>query len=242
VRLASFLNPLVLLHEPLLISRLSSFLDHVEEIVIHANKEQEKDRTKFIDKSTGLEMENAQEPQALLEWFTDKYKDFGAALEFVTNRSQEGSQFQKGFSGIGGLLRFVLPDLYSNLVTPERPLLTTSSGGYSRSGTRSTSCSSSHSRDPTTRTSFTTPSIAATLTSEGRTTSPSMDARRLGKRAEGRRLSQASSPPLSPASRLLPFRASVDCLLAFNVSFPFNLSSLSLFIFFRSSALICFVI
>lgn len=52
-------------------------------------------------------MENAQEPQPLLEWFTDRYKDFGAALEFVTNRSQEGSQFQKGFSGIGGLLRCV---------------------------------------------------------------------------------------------------------------------------------------
>ena len=36
----------------------------------------------------------------------EKYKDFGAALEFVTNRSQEGSQFVKGFGGIGGLLRY----------------------------------------------------------------------------------------------------------------------------------------
>jgi len=43
-----------------------------------------------MDKSTGLEMENAQEPQSLLEWFTERYKDFGATLEFVTNRSQEG--------------------------------------------------------------------------------------------------------------------------------------------------------
>lgn len=58
-----------------------------------------------MDKSTGLEMENAVEPQPLLEWFAEKYKDFGAALEFVTNRSQEGSQFCKGFGGIGGLLR-----------------------------------------------------------------------------------------------------------------------------------------
>ena len=77
-----------------------------EEIVIHTNKEQEKDREKFKDKSTGLEMENAVEPQSLLEWFAEKYKEFGANLEFITNRSQEGAQFVKGFGGIGGLLRY----------------------------------------------------------------------------------------------------------------------------------------
>ncbi|KAJ3511081.1 hypothetical protein NMY22_g15769 [Coprinellus aureogranulatus] len=77
-----------------------------EEVIVHANKEQEKDRDKFIDKSTGLEMENAQEPQSLLEWFAEKYRDFGANLEFVTNKSQEGAQFVKGFGGIGGLLRY----------------------------------------------------------------------------------------------------------------------------------------
>jgi peptide chain release factor subunit 1 len=27
-------------------------------------------------------------------------------LEFVTNKSQEGAQFVKGFGGIGGLLRY----------------------------------------------------------------------------------------------------------------------------------------
>ena len=77
-----------------------------EEITIHANKEQAKNREKFIDKSTGVEMEQVTEPQSLLEWFADKYKDFGANLEFVTNRSQEGAQFVKGFGGIGGLLRY----------------------------------------------------------------------------------------------------------------------------------------
>lgn len=64
------------------------------------------DREKFIDQVTGLEMEQAQEPMNLLEWFSDKYKEFGAELEFVTNRSQEGSQFVKGFGGIGGILRY----------------------------------------------------------------------------------------------------------------------------------------
>lgn len=77
-----------------------------EEIIVHASKEQEKDREKFIDKSTGLEMEQVVEPQPLLEWFAEKYKEFGANLEFVTNRSQEGAQFVKGFGGIGGLLRY----------------------------------------------------------------------------------------------------------------------------------------
>jgi peptide chain release factor subunit 1 len=61
---------------------------------------------KFMDKSTGLEMEQVTEHQSLLEWFADKYRDFGANLEFVTNRSQEGAQFVKGFGGIGGLLRY----------------------------------------------------------------------------------------------------------------------------------------
>lgn len=81
-------------------------------------------------------MEQAAEPMNLLEWFSEKYKDFGAELEFVTNRfvfrttcslystravlyhmltaawislinrSQEGSQFVKGFGGIGGLCRY----------------------------------------------------------------------------------------------------------------------------------------
>lgn len=78
----------------------------LEDTIVHASKGQEKDREKFHDKSTGVEMEQASEPQSLLEWLAEKYKDFGAQLEFVTNRSQEGAQFVKGFGGIGGLLRY----------------------------------------------------------------------------------------------------------------------------------------
>ncbi|CAG8713349.1 12706_t:CDS:2, partial [Dentiscutata erythropus] len=75
------------------------------EIVVHMTKEQEKERSLFLDKETGIDMEVA-DRMPLLEWFADHYKDFGATLEFVTNRSQEGSQFVKGFGGIGGLLRY----------------------------------------------------------------------------------------------------------------------------------------
>ena len=39
---------------------------------------------------------------ALLEWFANNYKVFGATLEIITDRSQEGAQFVKGFGGIGG--------------------------------------------------------------------------------------------------------------------------------------------
>jgi peptide chain release factor subunit 1 len=77
-----------------------------EEIIVCTSKENEKDCEKLIDKSTRTEMEQSDEPQALLEWFADKYKEFGANLEFVMNRSQEGAQFVKGFGGIGGLLRY----------------------------------------------------------------------------------------------------------------------------------------
>ncbi|CAG8659793.1 2747_t:CDS:10, partial [Ambispora leptoticha] len=73
--------------------------------VVHMTKEQEKDRSMFLDKETGTEMEVV-DRMPLLEWFAEHYKDFGATLEFITNRSQEGSQFVKGFGGIGGLLRY----------------------------------------------------------------------------------------------------------------------------------------
>lgn len=74
-----------------------------EETVIHLTKEQEKDATHFNE--NGVELEVV-EKISLLEWFANNYKKFGANLEFVTNRSQEGSQFCKGFGGIGGLLRY----------------------------------------------------------------------------------------------------------------------------------------
>ncbi|KAL6211787.1 hypothetical protein ACLB2K_017010 [Fragaria x ananassa] len=41
---------------------------------------------------------------SLLEWFANEYRKFGCSLEFATNKSQEGSQFCRGFGGIGGIL------------------------------------------------------------------------------------------------------------------------------------------
>ncbi|KAF6032967.1 ETF1 [Bugula neritina] len=67
--------------------------------------EQEKDKTNFIDKETGVELEVI-DSMPLLEWFANHYKEFGATLEIITDRSQEGAQFVRGFGGIGGILRY----------------------------------------------------------------------------------------------------------------------------------------
>jgi len=76
-----------------------------EEKVLHLRSDAEKDKSHFVDAETGTEMEMV-ESMALLEWLANNYKRFGATLEIVTDKSQEGAQFVRGFGGIGGLLRY----------------------------------------------------------------------------------------------------------------------------------------
>ena len=38
----------------------------------------------------------------LVEWLADNYTLYGTNLTLVSDRSQEGTQFVKGFGGIGG--------------------------------------------------------------------------------------------------------------------------------------------
>ncbi|KAF9588359.1 hypothetical protein IFM89_008789 [Coptis chinensis] len=64
------------------------------EILIEANQ------SNFRDSDTSADLE-VQEKTSLLEWFANEYRKFGCSLEFVTNKSQEGSQFCRGFGGIG---------------------------------------------------------------------------------------------------------------------------------------------
>merc|ERR1712032_1222020 len=68
-----------------------------EEKILFLNSEQE----------TGVEME-LEENMPLLEWLANNYKKFGAGLEIITDRSQEGSQYVRGFGGIGGMLRYTV--------------------------------------------------------------------------------------------------------------------------------------
>lgn len=77
------------------------------ENVLYLGPDQEKDKTHFVDKDTGVELELVNSVP-LLEWLTDNYKNFGTNLEIVTDRSQEGAQFVNGFGGFGGLLRYQL--------------------------------------------------------------------------------------------------------------------------------------
>ena len=68
-------------------------------------KEEDTDGAHLQDKATGTILDIV-DKQPLLEWFANEYKKFGCNLEFVTNRSQEGNQFCRGFGGIGGVLRY----------------------------------------------------------------------------------------------------------------------------------------
>lgn len=72
----------------------------------HLSNEQAADDSHFKDKD-GAILE-VQEKLSMLEWLANNYKKFGCALEFVSNKSQEGSQFCRGFGGIGGLLRYAV--------------------------------------------------------------------------------------------------------------------------------------
>merc|ERR1719481_561596 len=76
-----------------------------EEKILYLRPDNEKDRTHFTDSETGVELEMV-DSMALLEWFANNYKSFGTTLEIITDRSQEGAQFCRGFGGIGGLLRY----------------------------------------------------------------------------------------------------------------------------------------
>jgi len=76
-----------------------------KETILHLRPDQEKDEKLFRDPETGVEFEVV-DKMAFTEWLVNNYKTYGAALEFVTDRSQEGSQFVKGFGGLGGILRY----------------------------------------------------------------------------------------------------------------------------------------
>ncbi|CAH8384960.1 unnamed protein product [Eruca vesicaria subsp. sativa] len=76
-----------------------------ETVVKHLNKEQEGDSENYKVENSDLDVEDK---MSLLEWLANEYRRFGCALEFVTNKSQEGSQFCRGFGGIGGILRYQL--------------------------------------------------------------------------------------------------------------------------------------
>lgn len=63
------------------------------------------DPTNFIDKETGADLETEDKTE-LVAWMAENFKQFGCSLDFVTDNSQEGAQFVRGFGGIGGIMRW----------------------------------------------------------------------------------------------------------------------------------------
>lgn len=94
---------IVIVYENLNIQRMTLKNSDGDESIVHIKKGAPTEEY-LIDKS-GNELEVVDEIP-LLEWLAEHYKDFGAQLEFVTDRSSEGAQFVQGFGGIGALLRY----------------------------------------------------------------------------------------------------------------------------------------
>jgi len=42
----------------------------------------------------------------LLDWILEHYGEFGAEIELISDQTDVGAQFVKGFGGLGGLLRY----------------------------------------------------------------------------------------------------------------------------------------
>merc|ERR1711920_364670 len=76
-----------------------------EEQILFLRPEEEKNEKLYRCPTTGVELDVV-DNKAFVEWIVENYKTFGTKLEFISDRSQEGNQFTKGFGGIGGLLRY----------------------------------------------------------------------------------------------------------------------------------------
>jgi peptide chain release factor subunit 1 len=97
---------MLMCYENLEINRYEIRNPQTDEIVIHnLNKDQEKDPKYFKDAKSGIDLDVVS-CVPLSEWLCEHYTDYGAKLEFITDKSQEGYQFVNGFGGIGGFLRF----------------------------------------------------------------------------------------------------------------------------------------
>merc|ERR1711972_411876 len=74
---------------------------------IHYVTPEEENPKLYRDPESGVELDVV-DNKAFVEWIVENFKTFGAKLEFITDKSQAGNQFCKGFGGVGGLLRYVV--------------------------------------------------------------------------------------------------------------------------------------
>lgn len=74
-----------------------------EDTLFLTPKQEEND--KILQKEDGTQLKIIERTN-MVEWIAENYKKYGVNLEIVTDKTQEGNQFCKGFGGIGGILRW----------------------------------------------------------------------------------------------------------------------------------------
>jgi hypothetical protein len=75
-------------------------------VFLRKSQQEEEDSNHFKDEVTHVELELVSK-MSLKDYLSENCKPmWGCRLVFVTNRSKEGSQFCRGFGGIGGLLHW----------------------------------------------------------------------------------------------------------------------------------------
>lgn len=96
----------IIIYENLDVIRYVLKNENNEKVIVHIDpKKSETEKEKFKDPTTQKEMEVVDQ-SLFIEWLTENYKEYGTELEFISDKSQEGSQFVKGFGGIGAILRY----------------------------------------------------------------------------------------------------------------------------------------
>ncbi|KCV70762.1 eukaryotic peptide chain release factor subunit 1 [Fonticula alba] len=109
----------LIVFENLTITRFQGKTRDGTERVLYLDLPAETDKIKDPKSDDEVEVTEA---MSLVEWLTENYQKFGVVLEFISDRSPEGSQFVKGFGGIGGVLRYRLGgtgDEYGNAAESE---------------------------------------------------------------------------------------------------------------------------
>ena len=96
----------ILLYDEIEIMRYEIQIPGTDTKKVHyLTKKQEEDPKYFKDPDTGVDYE-VLSAEPLGDWLCVNYQHFGCKIELITDKTQEGFQFVKGFGGIGGMLRY----------------------------------------------------------------------------------------------------------------------------------------
>jgi len=104
VRLEAGAVETVLLWDGLDHRRQKAYVPDTKEQVVRFLRPSQ-DQGTWCDDETGKELDCVEE-MGLVEWIARNHEAFGATLAMVSDTSPEGSQFVKGFGGIGGILKY----------------------------------------------------------------------------------------------------------------------------------------